>query len=90
MDSMDDTDPSGSGGTGGPAGMDQGDMGGEAGPAYSTTSSQQTYSLTTLPPPGSTSVGVGPSTQPHQMTASVSDGNVGLSPPMTSLDRYSV
>lgn len=88
MDALDDIDSSVSGGAGGPASMDP--DGGEAGPAYSTTSSQQTYSLNTLPPPLSSSAGAHHRIHPHQMTASVSDGDVGLSPPITSLDRYSV
>ena len=89
MDSLDDADVSGSGGAGGPAAMDHGEVGGESGPAYSTTSSQQTYSLTTLPHPVN-STHAGHVTHPHQITVSVSDGDVGLSPQMTTLDRYSV
>ncbi|GFS11099.1 glycerophosphodiester phosphodiesterase domain-containing protein 5 [Elysia marginata] len=94
MDTLDDADVSVSGGAGGPAALDhhQGEVGGEDGPAYSTTSSLQTYSLTTLPPPPamSSSAGGHRGYPLHQMTASASDGDVGLSPPMTTLDRYSV
>ncbi|RUS79718.1 hypothetical protein EGW08_012526 [Elysia chlorotica] len=86
MDSLDDADVSGTG----PASMDQGEAGGEPGPAYSTTSSQQTYSLTVLPHPVTLTSTAQGTHGTHQMTASVSDGDVGLAPQMTSVDRYSV
>ncbi|GFN73972.1 hypothetical protein PoB_000047800 [Plakobranchus ocellatus] len=95
MDSLDDVDALGSGGAGGPGAVDPGEAegGGAPGPAYSTTSSQQTYSTTSLPAPTSTVVvgfKTGNGHHQHHMTGSLSDGEVRLSPPATSVDRYSV